>query len=205
MEKALCRDERDLSIMNVKPFTMPIFSRETPGARRETIDVEKIRQAAYQEGFRQGETDGLARGEKTAAVLIEKIGHIIEELTRLKAATLRELEPQVVNLAVQIARRVVMKELQTDENLIVELTREALKRLDRSGLITITVSPQLYDLFVRHKPSLLNIHPEIAFEVDPSSSTLTAIVSSASEEIMLDADGLLGNVTRESRESRAGH
>lgn len=184
---------------------MPVFSRETPVACNETPDVEKISHAAYQEGFRRGEADGLARGDKTAAVLIEKIGLIIDELTRLKAVTLRELEPQVINLAIQIARRVVMKELETDEGLIVELTREALKRLDRSGLITITVSPQLYDLFVRHKPSLLTIHPEIAFEVDPSTSTLTAIVSSASEEIVVDADELLGNLTGELRESRAGH
>lgn len=201
----LSREDGHPRAMNVRPFSMPVFARETAGHREEMPDAELIRRTAYEEGFRKGESDGFAQGERKAAVLVERVGHIIDELTMLRTRTLADLEPQVVQLAIQMARRVIMRELQTDENTILDLTREALKRLDHSGLITITVSPNLYDLFVRHKPSLLTIHPEIAFEVDPSTATVTAVVSSASEEIVVDADELLSNLTAELKGHRAGH
>lgn len=199
------REDGESGAMNVRPFSMPVFTRETAVMRENLPDIESIRREAYDEGFRKGEADGFTQGEERAAALAERLEHVIGELTALKPAVLGELQTQGADLVIRIARAVIMRELRTDEGLIVELVREAVKRLDRSGMITVTVSPQLYDLFVRHKPSLTTVHPDIAFDVDPSAKGVSAVVNSATEAIVVDGDELLRNVTEEFAEVHGTH
>jgi len=171
---------------------MPVLKRlREPGdplAGSASVNEEFIERDAYEKGFAAGENAGFSMGEKKALVLTEKLENIIVELTELRKKIVRETEPQVVELAVDIARKILLKELTLTPDEIVNMTKEALLRLERTGQITIKINASLYELFMKHKQDILNIHPDVAFDVDPAAPAHGSVVMSPSEEIVTDVD-----------------
>lgn len=163
----------------------------------ETRYIENIEREAYEKGFETGEKAGFGMGEQKALVLIDKLEGIIQELTILRRKLIQEIEPQFVELAVSIARKIILWELTVSPDKIVEITKEALMKLERTGQICIKINASLYDLFMRHKPSILNIHPDVVFEIDPSVPLHGSVVMSPVAEIVTDVDVQLRNLIKE--------
>lgn len=159
--------------------------------------VETMEREAYEKGFEAGEKAGFSLGEQKALVLIEKIETIIREITSLRETLIKELEPQIVELALSIARKIILRELTTNPDEIVEITKEALTKLGRTGQITIRINPFLHDLFMKHKPEFFDIHPDLVFDVDPSVSQNGSVVIGPAEEVVTDVDEQLKNLIRE--------
>ncbi len=163
---------------------------------QKTEDIEK---RAYQEGFASGEKAGFATGEEKAAIIIERLQGIVEEMAEFKDNFVKDLEPQVVDLSVAIARKILIDEINANPGVIVTVVKEALRRLQRIGAITIKINPALLELFTRKKPELLEIHQEIVFDVDPHVPLNGPFVISQAEEVVTNVDTLLANVIEEMR------
>lgn len=159
--------------------------------------ADEIEREAYERGFEEGEKAGFTMGELKAAVLAKRLEKIIEELTTLTERLVKEIEPQVVELAVTIARKIILSELSVNPGRILEITKEALLRLERRGQITIKINSSLYDLFEKHKPELLTVHPDIVFEVDPSAPLYGPLVIGPSGEVVTDIDDQLRNILKD--------
>ncbi|NWF51685.1 MAG: hypothetical protein HXY47_01210 [Nitrospirae bacterium] len=157
--------------------------------------LEALEREAYEKGFMAGEKAGFSVGEQKAIVLIEKIGALLKEVVSLKEQILKELEPEILELALSIARKIITKELSTNPDEIVEITKEALKKLTRSGQIVIKINPSLYDIFMKNKQEILEIHQDILFDTDPTVSH--SIIISPKEEIVTDIDEQLKNLIRD--------
>lgn len=176
-DKKQAAEEKD-----ILPYAMPELKKLSgPGAVKH---LEKIERDAYI----VGEKAGFAAGEKKAVALIERLEAIIREMTTLKEKTLRDLEPSLVELAVSIARKIILRELALQPETLVNITKEAIMRIERTGQITIKINHALYDLFIRHKQELLSIHPDIIFDIDPSVSTLGSVVQGPVEDVVTDVD-----------------
>ena len=186
---------------DITAFPMPALKRlheqGDPLAGSSSVSQEHIEREAYEKGFASGESAGFSMGEKKALVLTEKLENIINELTELRKKIVRETEPQVVELAVDIARKILLKELTLNPDEIVNMTKEALLRLERAGQVTIKINSSLHELFMNHKQELLNIHPDVVFDVDPSASVHGSVVMSPSEEIVTDLDVQLKHLIKE--------
>jgi flagellar assembly protein FliH len=187
----------------IMPFPMPLLNEEiasrvvSAGELVLPQVVEHIEREAYEKGFESGENAGFAMGEEKALVLIGKVDALLHELETLREKTLRELEPQIIELSVAIARKILIKELDTSPDEIVAITKEAVMRLERAGQITIRINPSLYDLFMKHKPELLTLSPDIIFDVDPSASPYGSVVSGPSEDVVTDLDEQIRNIVRD--------
>ncbi|RPI33494.1 MAG: hypothetical protein EHM54_10695, partial [Nitrospiraceae bacterium] len=165
--------------------------------RREDIikELEETQRRAYEEGFESGEKAGFPDGEQKAAVLAERLERIIEEVAVFKENLVKELEAQVVDFAVAMARKVIIDEISTNPEVIVTVVKEALKRLQRVGTITIKINPALYDLFMKKKPELIDIHKDIIFDVNPNVALTGPLVISQTEEVVTDIEALIANIT----------
>jgi len=159
--------------------------------------ADHIEREAYEKGFATGERAGFEMGEQKAKVLIEKVEALINELVSLKQQIAKEVEPQCVELAVGIARKIVIKEMTTKPEEIVRMVKEALLKLERTGQITIKVNPALYDFFTRHKPDIVKIHPDIVFDADPSVSRYGTVVMGPVEDVVTDVDEQLKNLIKD--------
>lgn len=183
-------------------YRMPSLEREE--AQEDNLSslqkIEEIERQAYEKGFASGEKAGFASGEQKASILIEGLEKIIRELRAIRDDLIKDLEPQVVDLAMTIARKVIIEEITMRPEIIVTMVKEALRRLDRTGTITIKISPAIHDLFKRKKPELLEIHQDIIFDVDPHVAVTGPLVISQREEVVTDIDSLLSSIMNEMRD-----
>jgi len=165
--------------------------------RKEDIlkDIEDIQRRAYEEGFASGEKAGFADGEQKAEVLVERLDKIIDEVAVFKENLVREVEKQVVDFALAMARKIIIDEISAKPEIIVTVVKEALKRLQRMGTITIKINPALYDLFMKKKPELMDIHEDIIFDVNSNVSLTGPLVISQTEEVVTDIEALIANIT----------
>jgi flagellar assembly protein FliH len=174
-------------------FNMPVLKSDYSIGR----SADHIEREAYEKAFAAGEKAGFEMGEQKAQVLIEKVEALINELVTLKQTIAKEVEPQCVELAVSIARKIIIKELTAKPEEIIRMVKEALLKLERTGQITIKVNPALYDFFTRHKPDIIKIHPDIVFDADPSVSRFGTVVMGPVEDVVTDVDEQLKNLIKD--------
>jgi flagellar assembly protein FliH len=159
--------------------------------------IDFIEREAYEKGYAAGERAGLEMGERKAAVLLDGIESVLAELTTLKQMIVREAEPQLVELAVGIARKIMVRELTEQPENIVEMCKAALTKIERTGQITIKINPSLFSLFAKLKPQFQSIHPDIVFDVDPAASTLGSVIMGSVEDVVTDLDEQLKNLIKD--------
>ncbi|MGC2061480.1 MAG: FliH/SctL family protein [Thermodesulfovibrionales bacterium] len=197
---------RVVKLHNGKVFDMPALKKVDP-VRAEPDNAEQslaaysagrraeeIERDAYEKGFAAGENAGLEMGKQKAALPLERLEKIIEDMQKLRQQVVADIELQIMDLAQTMARRIVLEELSTKPELIVQIVREALRRIEKTGTITIRINPRLHELFTTMKPRLLELHPDIVFDLDPSAPLNGAVVIGAKEEVVTDIDLQLKNM-----------
>ena len=167
--------------------------------------IEEIERDAYEKGFAAGEKAGLEMGAQKAELLLAKIERMIREIEEYREGIMKEIEPQLIGLSSEIAKKVVLEELSIKPELMVGIVRDAMRRLERTGPITIKLNPAVSELFRRLKPQLLEVHPDIIFDIDPSLQPNGQVVIGASEEIVTDIDSQLGNIMEDLGGISGGH
>lgn len=190
---------------DVSLFSMPSLEDERRCPDEKTLKerTEEIQRQAYEEGFRSGEKAGFAEGEQKAAVLIDSLHELLETIARFKEDLVDNLESQAVDLSIIIARKIINEEVQTRPEVIVSMVKEALRRLQRSGTISIKINPVLHDMFMDKKAELLEVHGDITFDVNSGIAVAGPLVVSQIEEVVTDIESLLDNVIDELRSCRA--
>ena len=190
-------DNRIIKQSDAALYRMPSLEEEMPRDQGILQEMENIQRQAYEEGFASGEKAGFAEGEQKASVLIERLEKILSEITAFKENLVVEAEGQVVDLASAIAGKIVIEEINAKPEIILTMVREALKKLQRLGAITIKINPALYDLFMKKKAGLIDIHEDIVFDVNSNVPVTGPLVISETEEVVTDIDSLLNNIVEE--------
>lgn len=189
-----------ISKTEVSPFSMPeLIEKDIEAGPVKEIDhtIEEIEREAYERGFEAGEKAGLAMGEEKARVILERIENLLKDLMTLRQRILADLQGQIIELALSIARKIILQEIKTDPEIVVNMTKEAIMRIERIGPVTIKISPSLYNLFMRLKPDLQNLHDDLIIDVDPSISAYGSLVIGPQEEVSTDVDEQLRNIIKE--------
>lgn len=96
---------------------------------------------AFVKGYAQGEKAGTEAGIKRTDAVLRRLGETIDELAGLRSHILQHSEQQLVQLALALARRVVRREIATDDELLGALARVALERLGEARPATIRLNP----------------------------------------------------------------
>jgi flagellar biosynthesis/type III secretory pathway protein FliH len=174
-------------------YNMPAFKEDFIVGR----GADRIEREAYEKGYATGEKAGFDMGEKKAKVLFDKLDALLADVATMRQQIVKEMETQFVELAVSIARKIIVKELTVQPAEIIKMTKEGLLKLERTGQITIKVNPTLYDFFMKHKPDLTRIHPDIVIDVDPSVSPFGTVVMGPVEDVVTDLDEQLKNLIKD--------
>ena len=108
------------------------------------IDMERLEMEAYQSGFQQGETAGREAAEQALEATMRQYADSIQEISRVKARLYVQAEKEVVRLAMEVARKIVDREIHADRNIIQTLVRVALSRVTENASITVRLNPLDY-------------------------------------------------------------
>jgi len=109
----------------------------TAGSQDHIMDVEK---QAFEQGYAEGERIGKQMGEAMVESLCKRYEKSLAELAAAHKLMTQSMEEETVRLSLEIARRIVQRELTMDQDLVSALAVVALKRLSGHQSITLKVS-----------------------------------------------------------------
>ena len=94
--------------------------------------------------------------EIAAAVsdLREQLAHTLTELGPLYALIASRAERDLVRLALEIARKVVQREVNTDSDIVLSLARVALERLHPRAVATVLLHPDDFEYVQSHRQAM---------------------------------------------------
>jgi len=121
-----------------------VISQKQPGGQLPALDPAHIEKAAFENGFRQGEKAGREIAEKKAEVLMKRYADAIEEIGRLKPVLYQQAEQEVVKLALAIAKKIVHREVQVDQEIVQTLVKVALTHVAVKTAVTVHLHPTDY-------------------------------------------------------------
>ena len=131
--------------------------------RKGSISTAQLNEQAYQRGLADGREKGMIDAENSWQALAEKkiepllisLQEILLQLNNIRKDTYREIEKEVVELALAIAKQVICQEISIDRDIVVCVAREALAKVEDPGSVKIMLSPS--DLqFVKETRSQLS-------------------------------------------------
>ncbi len=103
--------------------------------------ISEIEREAYEKGFNQGQKDGLALGKKRLEETAKRLDALISSLSELKGNLYREAEEEILKLSVEIARKILDKEIGLDKDMVLRSIRKATEFLTERTAIRILVNP----------------------------------------------------------------
>jgi flagellar assembly protein FliH len=114
--------------------------RETQSAEMAAAIELRVRQA-YESGFREGEAAARQRSESQVREAVEKLAATVVEVAATRGDAMRRAEADMVRLSVEIARRILHRELSLDTSALEALIRAALEKLRSQEVYRVRVHP----------------------------------------------------------------
>jgi len=106
-----------------------------------TAAIERQSRQAYEAGFHAGETAAARNLEARVRESVEKLSQTIADLASTRRDTIRRAEADTVRLSVEIARRVLHRELSVDPSALEALIKAALEKLQAQEVYRVRVHP----------------------------------------------------------------
>src|SRR5438270_753968 len=110
--------------------------------RHVSEDMERSFSEAHQRGFREGEAAATHKMADEVRIKVEQLGRSIEQLALHRAKIQREAEPELVRLALAIARRIMRRELTVDPDSLRGLLKAGLEKIESAEAHRVRVNPE---------------------------------------------------------------
>jgi flagellar biosynthesis/type III secretory pathway protein FliH len=124
---------------------------DEPGRQEAPADKSRLatlERDAFATAYAQGEKAGVEAGTTRADAMLRRLSDTLRELEELRRSMIRQTEHQIVQLAIEMARRIVRREVQTDNDLLCAMARVALDRLGDASPATIRLNPEDYHTII---------------------------------------------------------
>lgn len=108
------------------------------------IDMERLEKEAYEKGFQVGQIAGMETAENRVEPVMKRYSDSILEIGNIKQALYAQAEHEVVSLAIEVAKKIVHREVQVDRDIIQTLVRVALSHVTENSSITVRMNPMDY-------------------------------------------------------------
>jgi flagellar assembly protein FliH len=114
-------------------------------------DLATVEKSAYENGFAQGEKAAMEIAERKIEVVMRRYADSIIEIGKLRSALYTQVEREVVKLAVEVAKKIVHREIQADREIIETLVHVALSHVAEKSAVTVHLSPVDYNYLLEHR------------------------------------------------------
>jgi flagellar assembly protein FliH len=118
------------------------------------IDVAGLERAAFDSGFLQGQISGKELAEQKLEAATRRYSEALQEISSLKGVMRTQVEREVVKLAVEVAKKIVYREIRIDPAIIQTLVRVALSHVAEKSSVTIHLSSVDYAYLLKQRPEL---------------------------------------------------
>lgn len=117
----------------IESWTLPevdIAQKREPAARPLTArQIEELQQQAREEAFQIGRREGIEAGKKDIKARVHELDALMQTLAKPLEQLDAQVEDELVQLALAVARQLVRRELRTDPGQVLAVVREAMAAL----------------------------------------------------------------------------
>jgi flagellar assembly protein FliH len=111
-------------------------------------DTARLERAAFERGRQQAEALAMEAAEQKIQAMMRRYADAILEIGKLKRTLYSQVEHQVVKLALEVAKKIVHREVRVDREIVQTLIRVALSHVAVKSAVTIHVNPADYNFVV---------------------------------------------------------
>ena len=148
--------------------------------------VREVEENAYAKGFVRGEKAGIESGNEKIESAVKSIKQGLSELIKTRQDIYLETEQEIVKLAMAIARKIVCNEISVNKNAVVNVVKEAVKKVEGSERVKVKLSIKDFQFIKSEKPAIIdkitNIE-NVGFEMDESIPDGGCIIETESGDI----------------------
>lgn len=124
-------------------------------------EVDAIKQQAYNEGFEAGKEQGHTEIVNELTDLVNTVNDFAKAQFNIKQNITKSSQKEIVELVIEIARKVCSKSLELDENILLELTKNTIKNLKDKENITIIVNPEMAEKIYAISEEMKTLIPQL--------------------------------------------
>lgn len=136
LEKA--EQERELIIKNAEAEAEKLLEKAE-------LEADKKAEALFNEAWKNGYADGMEAARSQNEALLDETEKLRQSAAEEHDSILAGMETEILELVVDIARKVVAGELETNRNVILQLVRDGLSCCSNNNGAVIKVSPEDYE------------------------------------------------------------
>ncbi|MBF0505308.1 MAG: hypothetical protein HQL09_00580 [Nitrospirae bacterium] len=162
---------------------------------------QEARERGREEGHSEGFAGGMAEGKGEVAASLVRLGEIISSLEKFRENKLTEMLPQIIDLSLEIAKKIVHKEIDLDRNLILSVAQDAMRKVgEKEEYVVIKINPLDYEVMIPHidllkeQSGLRNISIEPSAAISPGGcyiETPTGEIDARLEEQMKEVQDVI--------------
>ena len=157
-------------------------------------ELARAVEAARAEGFREGE----AKANATAAEALERacssVGTAVEAFTGERAAYFRQVEGEVVCLALAVARKVLHREVQMDPMLLAGVVRVALDQMQDKTRVVLRASPERVEVWRKFCQDLPKANGSMEVVAEESLPAYSVALEAEVGSTLIDLDSQLQEI-----------
>ena len=105
-------------------------------------DCSELQQQAFEQGRLKGIDEGRAQCQAEVDEQLARAIRLANQIGRARVAALEEQDRDIVDVALAISQKIILREVETDKELIVRQVRQILGLLLNKNLVTLKVHPQ---------------------------------------------------------------
>jgi flagellar assembly protein FliH len=156
------------------------------GAASSRINIEQKEKEAFERGIRDGEARAREMFEKQLAAMRASAVKSLEEFKTQRETYFARIEPEIVQLSLAIARKILHREAQMDPLLLTGMVHVALEKLDAGTRVRLRAHPADIHLWNEYflqpgsfqpPPELIGdatlLHGECALETEIGSTQIS--------------------------------
>lgn len=143
---------------------------------------EQARREGYQKGYEQGRLQALAENEET----LERLKRLMADLDRGREALFRQHEQKLVDLALEIARKVVADRIEQDDESFARIFKKAVEGLSGQKIVRLSISEHWLEFATAHADylrSMVQDAEKLEIQVIEGAARGTLIVDTEDESI----------------------
>lgn len=138
------------------------------------FEQEKVMQELEEikrQGFNEGYAEGLQQSQLDYAGRIGLAQEVLDKAYEEKKNIIKESEPFVIELAVNMASKVIQKELAANPETLIHLIKQSLLYSNERSMISICVSPEDYEFVQNQRQQLLeSVEGQVEVKILPEHS-----------------------------------
>lgn len=122
-------------------------------------EAEEIKKEARENGFNEGRKDALVRAAAEANTIRDQARLVLRQAEEIRRQTLDSVEEEIIELAKEMAAKILFNEIRQNPETIMAVTGEAIELLKSRDEVILYVNPSEAAIFEQRKEKLKQLLP----------------------------------------------